>query len=127
MSTSFGFNRVKVIALPVNDLDRANDFYGNKLGLAPASEDANNDSWMLGDIRLLLKPDWQAPTAEPNPRLTIEVENSLETETALKEVGATISDPVQLYEGKFLLGSFLDSEGNKLWICSQQDPSNPDQ
>ena len=119
MSTKFGFKRVKVIALAVSDLGRANDFYGNRLGLSPYSAEADNDGWVLGELRLLLKPDWQQPTAEPNPRLTIEVENSLETEAALKEAGVTISDPVQLYDGQFQLGSFLDSEGNKLWICSQ--------
>ena len=119
MNTSIGFKRVKVVALAVTNLERANAFYGNVLGLAPASEGADNDSWILGELRLLLKPVWQAPTSEPNPRLTIEVEDSRETEAALKEAGATISDPVQLYESKFLLGSFLDSEGNKLWFCSE--------
>ena len=119
MSTTFGFKRVKVIALSVSDLDRANDFYGRKLGLAQDDEFDENNRWVLGDLVLLLKPDWMAPTAEPNPRITIEVEDSRQTEKALKEIGATISDPVQLYEDKFLLGSFLDSEGNKLWICSQ--------
>ena len=28
-----------------------------------------------------------------------------------------ISDPVQAYD-EFYVGSFLDSEGNKLWFCS---------
>jgi len=119
MSTAFGLKRVKVIALSVEDLDRANDFYGRKLGLARDEESGESNRWILGDLVLLLKPEWMAPTAEPNPRLTIEVEDSRETEKALRAVGATISDPVQLYEDKFLLGSFLDSEGNKFWICSQ--------
>ena len=118
MSTAFGFKRVKVIALSVTDLDRANDFYGRKLGLEPDEESGESNRWILGDLVLLLKPDWMAPTAEPNPRLTIEVEDSRKTEEALKSAGAIISDPVQLYDGKFLLGSFLDSEGNKFWICS---------
>jgi hypothetical protein len=34
------------------------------------------------------------------------------------ERAVTISDPVQLYEGKYWVGGFLDSEGNKLWFCS---------
>src|SRR5271163_4255279 len=29
-----------------------------------------------------------------------------------------ISDPVKLYEDRFWVGGFLDSEGNKLWFCS---------
>ena len=118
MSNTHGLRRVKVIALSVRDLDRANKFYGETLGLESAGEP---DRWTLGELDLLLKPDWQHPTADPNPRLTVEVENSLETENSLKAAGVTISDAVQLYEGKFLLGSFLDSEGNKFWICSVQE------
>lgn len=118
MSAKFGFKRIKVIALSVKDLARANDFYGNKLGLEPVDEE-DKTGWMMGDIVLLMKPDWLSPTAEPNPRLTIEVEDARQTEAALIEVGATMSDPVQLYDDMFNLGSFLDSEGNKLWICSK--------
>ena len=117
MNTEHGFKRIKVVALSVGNLDRANAFYGETLGLEPAGD---ADRWKLGDIDLLLKPDWQTPTAEPNPRLTVEVEDSRKTEASLKAAGVTISDPVQLYEGKFWLGSFLDSEGNKFWICSQE-------
>jgi len=29
-----------------------------------------------------------------------------------------IADPVQAYDDGFHVGSFLDSEGNKLWFCS---------
>jgi len=116
MNSIHGFKRVKVVALSVRDLGRANEFYGKVLGLESAGD---ADRWKLGELDLLLKPEWQTPTAEPNPRLTVEVEDSRETEKTLKAAGVTISDPVQLYEDKFLLGSFLDSEGNKFWICSQ--------
>ena len=118
MSTAHGLKRIKVIALSVVDLDRANKFYGETLGLESAGE---ADRWKLGELDLLLKPDWHQPTADPNPRLTVEVEDSLEAEKSLQAAGVTISDPVQLYEGKFHLGSFLDSEGNKFWICSVQE------
>ena len=39
------------------------------------------------------------------------------TEEALRARNVTISDPVQAYD-EFYVGSFLDSEGNKLWFCS---------
>jgi hypothetical protein len=29
-----------------------------------------------------------------------------------------ISDPVDVYDGNHLVGSFTDSEGNKIWFCS---------
>lgn len=119
MNTSpLGFQCVKVIALSVLDLERANEFYGKTLGLAPAFEGDVQVGWALGDLAFMLKPDWQAPAAEPNPRVTILVENAPATEAALRERGVRISDPVETYEEKFSIGSFLDSEGNKLWFCS---------
>jgi hypothetical protein len=47
------------------------------------------------------------------------LEQALETEKTRRERGVTISDPVQAYDD-FYVGSFLDSEGNKLWICSPE-------
>lgn len=121
MKTSpFGLKRVKVIALSALDADRANDFYGNKLGLEPDVVNGEVIGWMLGDIRLMPKTDWQQPTSEPNPRITIEVEDAFATETALKDAGVTIEDPVQVFDEVFRLGSFLDSEGNKFWFCSKK-------
>jgi len=49
----------------------------------------------------------------PNPRITLEVQDARETEKRLTERAVTISDPVKLYEDKFWVGGFLDSEGNK--------------
>lgn len=119
MNTSpLGFLRIKVIALSVGDLDRANSFYRDTLALPPAFEGADQVGWLLGETILMLKPDWYAPpTSAPNPRITIATERARATESALRERGVTISDPVQTYDG-FDVGSFLDSEGNKLWFCS---------
>ena len=69
---------------------------------------------------LILKPeeDWYGePTDELNARLTIRVRDSYVAERILRERGATISDPVTGY-GETPIGAFLDSEGNKLWFCS---------
>lgn len=66
----------------------------------------------------MLKPDWYAPPTElPNPRITIATDDAPQTEAGLRARGVTISDPVQAYDD-FYVGSFLDSEGNKLWFCS---------
>ena len=35
----------------------------------------------------------------------------------MRALGVVIADPVAVY-GQALVGSFLDSEGNKLWFCS---------
>ena len=121
MSTSpFGFQRVKVIAFGVNDSNRAHAFYERTLGLPAAYEGTEQVGYLLGETILMLKANWYAsPTTEPNPRITIATEDATQTERALRERGVTISDPVTLYD-EFYVGSFLDSEGNKIWFCSPE-------
>jgi catechol 2,3-dioxygenase-like lactoylglutathione lyase family enzyme len=116
--STFGFLRIKVIAISVDDLDRANHFYGTTLGLKPAYEGHEQVGFLLGDTILMLKAAWYAPpTSSPNPRVTIATTHAPATEKALRAHGVVISDPVQLFDD-FNVGSFLDSEGNKLWFCS---------
>ena len=119
MSASpYGFLRIKVIALSVTDPDRASKFYGETLGLPPAYEGSEQVGFLLGETILMLKSDWYAPpTQEPNPRITIATSSAPETESRLRAENIAISDPVQAYDD-FYVGSFLDSEGNKLWFCS---------
>ena len=121
MNTSaLGLLRVKVVALAVENLERANKFYGETLGLAPAMEGGQQMGFILENTVLMLKPtaDWYGrPSAEPSPRITLEVVNARATEKVLGGLGVLISDAVQDYDG-FLVGAFLDSEGNKLWFCS---------
>jgi catechol 2,3-dioxygenase-like lactoylglutathione lyase family enzyme len=117
--TELGLKCVKAVALAVRDPARATRFYGETLGLAPATEKGHEGAFKLGDAILLLKDGWYGtPTAEPNPRITIECADARATEAALRAREVTISDPVDLYDGLFLIGAFLDSEGNKLWFCS---------
>jgi predicted enzyme related to lactoylglutathione lyase len=113
------FQRVKVIALPVVDTDRANRFYQTVLGLSPAYEGGQQVGFNLGDTILMLKTNWYAsPTENPNPRITIEADDAEEMERQLREKGVVISDPIQVFDEVHVVGSFLDSEGNKLWYCS---------
>ena len=118
IASPLGFIRVKVIALSVVDLDRANAFYRDTLALPPAFEGAEQVGWLLGETILMLKAGWYAPPTDvPNPRITIATERARDTESRLRALGVTISDPVQTFD-EFDVGSFLDSEGNKLWFCS---------
>jgi catechol 2,3-dioxygenase-like lactoylglutathione lyase family enzyme len=120
MNTSpLGFRCVKVIALSVLDLERANKFYGETLGLEPAYENKEQVGYVLGQTILMPKANADVPPTEaPNPRVTIETENARETEKGLRTRGVVISDPVQIYDEVHYVGSFLDSEGNKIWFCS---------
>jgi len=82
-------------------------------------------AFMIGDVILLLKPqeEWYGkPTEELNARITLEVKDAYATQKALLERGVTISDPVTVY-GDNPIGAFLDSEGNKLWFCSDSGKS----
>ena len=112
-----GIQRVKVVAVSVIELERANRFYRDTLGLEPAFEGAEQVGWQLGQVILMLKPDWAAPTSDPNPRITVAVDHAPTTQESLRARGIVIADEVQPY-GAFYVGSFLDSEGNKLWFCS---------
>jgi catechol 2,3-dioxygenase-like lactoylglutathione lyase family enzyme len=120
MNTSpLGFRCVKVIALSVLDFERANKFYGETLGLEPAYENKEQVGYVLGQTILMPKANADVPPTEaPNPRVTIETENARETEKGLRTRGVVISDPVQIYDEVHYVGSFLDSEGNKIWFCS---------
>ena len=112
-----GIQRVKVVAVSVTDLARANRFYKEKLGLEPAFEGTEQVGWWLGQVIMMLKPDWAAPTATPNPRVTFATDHAPATQEALRARDITIANDVEIY-GDFYVGSFLDSEGNKLWFCS---------
>ncbi|HYE79998.1 MAG TPA: VOC family protein, partial [bacterium] len=114
-TNALGFIGAKAIALAVQDLSRANHFYRDILGAEPSSE----GGLLLGDTHIFLKEDWYAPpTTSPNPRVTFEVEDARRLEETLTGRGVAIADRVELYDGQYYIGSFLDSEGNKLWVCS---------
>ena len=120
---SLGLQRLKVVALAVNDLPRAEHFYGTVLGLEPAFEGKRHVGFLMANVIVMLKPatgGWYAqPSAQLNPRITFASDDALRTEQELLARKVSITDPVQAYpkEG-FYVGGFLDSEGNKIWFCS---------
>jgi predicted enzyme related to lactoylglutathione lyase len=117
MKTSpLGFQSVKVIALAATDIVRAKRFYSETLQLEEDRESTDEVGYRIGNSVLIIRQ--HPPTADPNPRITLQVQDARETQKQLTERAITISDPVQLYKGKFWLGAFLDSEGNKFWFCS---------
>lgn len=112
---------MKGVALAVRDMARATRFYGETLGLPPASEGGEQAAFQLGGTVLMLKDDWYGtPTAEPNPRITLECADARALEAALRKLDVKVSDAAELYDGRFYVGAFLDSEGNKLWFCSHE-------
>ena len=109
---------IKGVAIPVVDEERAKHFYGEVLGLPVADGEKEPGGYRIGNAFLMLKPDWHAaPSADPSPRITLEISGAQAAEQALLARGVVMPDPVTR-EGHAYFGSFLDSEGNKLWFCS---------
>ncbi len=124
-SSALEFLQVKAVALAVSNADRAKRFYRETLGLPPDTVRRMDMAFMIGNVVLLLKPqeEWYGkPTEELNARITLEVKDAYATEKALLQRGVTISDSVTVY-GDNPIGAFLDSEGNKLWFCSDSGKS----
>ena len=115
-SSPFEFQSVKVIALAATDVARAQRFYSETLQLEEDRESTEEVGYRIGESVLIIRQ--HPPTDDPNPRITLQVQDARETEKRLTERAVTISDQVELYEDKFWVGGFLDSEGNKLWFCS---------
>ena len=115
------FINIKAIALPATDFERALRFYTDTLSLRPAFEDGKQVGNHLGDAVLLFKTDAGQPSTSLNPRVTVQTDDARKMEAALRQRGVTIADPVETY-GSATVGSFLDSEGNKLWFCSGPGP-----
>ena len=84
-------------------------------------EDGKQVGNHLGDSVLLFKTDAGQPSTNLNPRVTVQTDDARKMEAALRQRGVTIADPVETY-GNATVGSFLDSEGNKLWFCSGPGP-----
>jgi catechol 2,3-dioxygenase-like lactoylglutathione lyase family enzyme len=120
---ALNLQNVKAVALAVTNFERAIKFYTETLSLRPAFEDGKQVGNHLGHTVLLFKADSNAqPSADLNPRITVQTEDAYSTEATLRERGVVIADPVQRY-GEATVGSFLDSEGNKIWFCSGPGPS----
>jgi catechol 2,3-dioxygenase-like lactoylglutathione lyase family enzyme len=112
------FLQIRAVSLAVVDASRARQFYAETLGLE--ADDNIDLAFKIGEVLILLKPEeeWYGkPTDELNARVTIRVRDSYVAERILRERGVTVSDPVAVY-GENPIGAFLDSEGNKLWFCS---------
>jgi predicted enzyme related to lactoylglutathione lyase len=115
-NSPLGFKSVKVIALAATDVARARRFYSEALQLEEDREATDEVGYRIGESVLIVRQ--HPPTDDPNPRVTLQVQDARATEELLLERAVTISDPVKLYEDKFWVGAFLDSEGNKIWFCS---------
>jgi len=124
-----GWQALKVVALAVDDLARAEDFYRTGLGLERSPQADGDVGFALGGLTILLKPlagPGGGAGKSPYPRRTFAVADAPRMERELAARGVTISDAVQRCEDDhYWVGAFLDSEGNKLWFCSEAGKPAP--
>jgi catechol-2,3-dioxygenase len=57
------------MALSVLDIDRANKFYGETLGLPPEYENREQGGYLVGQTILMLKANWDVPLQRRQTRV----------------------------------------------------------
>jgi predicted enzyme related to lactoylglutathione lyase len=105
--------KVDNLTIPVSDLKKAMDFYGNILGLKKRDEWSNYATFNIGDMMLGLDP---APKAELQIYMTVpDVDKAYST---LKEKGVKfLTKPKDQYWGG-RTAMFADPDGNKFILVS---------
>ena len=69
------FQAVKVIALAATDIPRARQFYSETLGLEEDTTSTDETGYRLGEQVLIFR-DGYPPSDDPNPRLTLRVQDA---------------------------------------------------
>ena len=96
---SHGLQHVKVVALAVTDLSRAQQFYGEILGLPPAYEGGVLVGYSIGETALMLKENWySSPNTDPTHRSRFSTAYAPDTAAFLKARNVTIIYPVEEIE-----------------------------
>jgi hypothetical protein len=123
-SSPFGFQSVKVIALAATDVARAQRFYSETLQLEEDRESTEEVGYRIGESVLIIRQ--HPPTDDPNPRITLQVQNAQETEKRLLERAVTISDPVKLYEDSSgSAGSWIQRETSSGFVPTPNSQALP--
>jgi methylmalonyl-CoA/ethylmalonyl-CoA epimerase len=116
------FNRIGQIAITVDDLARAKDFYGNTLGMKFLFDAGNLAFFQCGDVRLMI-----STSDKPEPRggtiLYFKVEEIEETFGLLREKNAEIVQAPHLIakmpDHDLWMGFLKDTEGNTLGVMCE--------
>lgn len=94
-------------------------FYRSRLGLERRLQADGDVGFASGGLTILLgcSPHLAAGGVAAVSAADQAVDAPRLARTAAR--GVTISDAVQLYDDGYWVGAFPDSEGNKLWFCSE--------
>ena len=120
-----GAERVDFVAVPVQDLARADRFYGETLGLQRNPN--SDDRWVeyeTGNVTLaLVQPELIGREFQPLPYAAIAIRVADVEAARAKLEGAGISFSHDVYDsGVCTMSAFTDSEGNGLLIHRRYAP-----
>jgi catechol 2,3-dioxygenase-like lactoylglutathione lyase family enzyme len=119
--------RVDFVGVPVRDLKRADEFYGQTLGLARNSN--SGPRWVeyeTGNLTIaLISPEAMGPqfleTFQPNTvPIALRVANVEEARKALVEAGVEVADVID--SGVCHIAGFRDPDGNALILHRRYAP-----
>jgi predicted enzyme related to lactoylglutathione lyase len=121
-----GVERADFIGVPVSDLARADEFYGQTLGLKRNPN--SSERWVeyeLGNVSLaLVSPEAMGPDFEPKPHqmpIALRVPDVDEARRRLEEAGVEFSHET-IDSGVCRLATFRDPDGNAIQLHRRYAP-----
>ena len=117
--------RVDFIGVPVQNLERADEFYGKTLGLrrSPHSS-ARWVEYETGNVTLaLISPEAMGPDFKPQPHsmpIALRVADVEEAKRKLEAAGVEFRDTID--SGVCLIADFTDPDGNALMLHHRYAP-----
>ena len=118
--------RVDFIGVPVQDLKRADEFYGTTLGLERSPQ--SGPRWVeyeTGNVTIaLISPEAMGPDFEPQPHsmpIALRVADVEEAKRKLQAAGVEFGDEI-IDSGVCHIAGFRDPDGNALMLHRRYAP-----
>lgn len=122
-----GAEHVDFVGIPVRDLRRADEFYGETLGLPRSPH--SGDRWVEYDLEnvtlALISPEAMGPqfleNFQPNPQpIALRVPDVAQARAKLVEAGVEVADVID--SGVCHIAGFHDPDGNSLILHRRYAP-----
>ena len=122
IDTPAGVQRTDFVSIPVQDMERAKDFYRDTLGMHSPDWDANWPELETGNVSLyLVDPTAMGiPFAPHTAPLALRVPDVADTRSALEQRGVTFTGEHD--SGACNMAFFSDTEGNALMLHRRYAP-----
>ncbi len=120
----FGLAQIGQIALTVDDLERATQFYQDALGIQPLFQVPGMAFFQCGSVRLMLGTTGQGEDAHPSSILYFKVDDIQNAHSTLVERGVEFErDPEMVHRAEdheLWLAFFRDLDGRMLALMSER-------